>query len=125
MRTQVAIVAWLHIVLSGLTLVVGGALFFASVVLGLFSVHSLPIVGGLGFLVFIFFLLFSLPGLLVGWGLLNFAPWARVVGIVLSILSLLHPAVGIGTAIGIYSLYVLFHPETVALFEGRYSAYRS
>lgn len=119
MRSQVAITAWLHIALSGLTLLAGMGLFVASMVLGLFSLHSLPIVGGLGFVFFFVFLLVSLPGLLVGWGLLNYAPWARIVGIIISVLSLVHPAVGVGTAIGIYSLYVLLHPDTAALFEGR------
>ena len=44
-------------------------------------------------------------GILVGWGLLNREPWARVAAVVLGILALFHPP--FGTALGIYSLWVL------------------
>ncbi len=44
-------------------------------------------------------------GLLAGWGLLQREPWARMLTLVLSFLALLH--VPFGTALGIYSLWVL------------------
>jgi hypothetical protein len=58
----------------------------------------------------------ALPGLLTGWGMLQYRPWARILGIVLAALDLF--AFPVGTALGVYSLWVLFHPEVVALFEG-------
>jgi hypothetical protein len=42
-------------------------------------------------------------------------PWARVLGIVLCILGLLH--LPFGTIVGVYGLWVLFSPETEALFR--------
>ncbi len=44
-------------------------------------------------------------GILVGWGLLKHQPWARVLAIILAILSLFHPP--FGTALAIYTLWVL------------------
>ena len=52
---------------------------------------------------------------MAGWGLLNDKPWARILTIVLSALSLL--SVPIGTALGIYGLWVLTHPEVEAQFR--------
>jgi hypothetical protein len=44
-------------------------------------------------------------GILAGWGLLERQPWARTLAIVLGVLSLFH--IGIGTVLGIYTLWVL------------------
>lgn len=44
-------------------------------------------------------------GFLAGWGLLNREPWARMLTIVLSFISLFN--VPLGTALGIYGLWVL------------------
>jgi hypothetical protein len=48
-------------------------------------------------------------GILVGWGLMRRQPWARIVAIVLGVISLFHPP--IGTALGIYTLWVLLADE--------------
>ncbi len=50
-------------------------------------------------------LLVAVGGILVGWGLRNLEPWARTIAVVLGILSLFHPP--FGTALGIYTLWVL------------------
>ena len=75
---------------------------------------AIPILGAiLSFIVF-FIAVLSLPGILAGWGLLNYKPWARILAIVLSALNLL--SVPIGTAIGVYGLWVLLNTETEQLF---------
>lgn len=51
------------------------------------------------------FLIVGAGGICVGWGLMQHQPWARVVGLVLGILALFHPP--FGTALGIYTLWVL------------------
>jgi len=61
----------------------------------------LPAIGG-------FLILGGIAGLAVGWGLLTHQSWARVLAIVMGFLSLLH--VPFGTALGIYTLWVLL-PE--------------
>jgi len=55
------------------------------------------------------FLVLGVGGILVGIGLRDHKPWARTVAIVLGILSLFHPP--IGTALGIYTLWVLISDD--------------
>ena len=54
-------------------------------------------------------LILAAGGLCVGLGLMQHAPWARVTAIVLGILALFHPP--FGTALGIYTLWVLLADE--------------
>ena len=61
------------------------------------------------------FLVFSIPDIVAGIGLLKYKEWARILTLVLSIINLLN--IPIGTAIGGYSLWVLFHKDTVPLFQ--------
>lgn len=56
-----------------------------------------------------------IPGILAGWGLLQGKPWARVLTIVLSALNLL--SVPIGTALGIYGLWLMTQPEVERQFS--------
>jgi hypothetical protein len=75
---------------------------------------ALPILGFAATTAATILLALSLPGLITGWGLLNYKPWARILGIVLSALNLIN--FPIGTALGIYGLWVLVSKETEALF---------
>ncbi len=68
---------------------------------------AVPIVAAILTFVVFFIALLSLPGILAGWGLLNYKPWARILAIVLSALNLL--SVPIGTALGVYGLWVLLN----------------
>ena len=72
------------------------------------------ILGAVGGMTSALIVLLSAPGLVTGVGLLYFKPWARIVGIVLSAISLL--GFPVGTAIGIYGLWVLLSRETERLF---------
>ncbi|MBI4875497.1 MAG: hypothetical protein HY822_12760 [Acidobacteria bacterium] len=78
---------------------------------------AVPIIGVAGGAIALLILVLSAPGIVVGFGLYRFSPWARVLGIVLSALDLLH--VPIGTAIGVYGLWVLLNPRTEPLFRPR------
>lgn len=77
--------------------------------------RALPLVGFVGTAVVTFLIVMSLPGILTGIGLLRHRPWARIVGIVLSVLSLM--MIPFGTLVGIYGLWVLFSKDTERLFE--------
>ncbi|MBA3231643.1 MAG: hypothetical protein H0T05_02375 [Acidobacteria bacterium] len=123
MATHVKVLAVLYLVLSGLFVL--GALLLMVVVGGAVTAVgtaaasddaaiALPIIGVTGMTLVIFLLALAIPGLLTGWGLLNFRPWARILGIVLSAINLLN--VPIGTALGLYGLWVLLSKETEAFF---------
>lgn len=57
----------------------------------------------------------SIPGILAGWGLYNRREWARILTLILSVIGIFN--FPFGTAIGIYSIWVLIQPESVASFE--------
>jgi len=125
LQSQVKIVAWLHFALGCIGLL-------GAILIALFAGFVGAIIGGgatghaaggfLGFLgvgglAFMVAAVFSAPNFLVAWGLLNGAEWARIVGIIVSILSLIHPSFGLGTAVAIYSLIVLFSSDVEQLFR--------
>jgi len=78
------------------------------------DVPPAPILGIIGGVVFIVILVISLPGLVIGIGLMQFRPWARIAGIVLSALDLF--GVPFHTLLGIYGLWVLLNRETEQMF---------
>lgn len=77
---------------------------------------ALPIIGLTGTALVVMLLVVSLPGVVTGFGLLKFQPWARIVGIVLAIIQLVH--IPLGTLFGIYALWVLLNKDTERLFAG-------
>jgi hypothetical protein len=56
----------------------------------------------------------AVPGIIGGIGVLRLWPWARYLVLVLSVLALF--SIPIGTAIGVYSIWVLIQDETAQLF---------
>ena len=74
-----------------------------------------PILGVVAVGVFGLIALLSIPGLAVGIGLVKFKEWARILGLVLSVLNLLN--VPFGTILGGYGLWVLLNKETEPLFR--------
>jgi hypothetical protein len=119
-----------HVKLLGILHIVFGALgvFGAVVVLLIFggvsalvaadhspdSVTAIPILGFIGVFVFILVLALSLPGLIIGIGLVQHRSWARMGGIILSAFDLL--GFPFHTALGIYGLWVLLNRETEQMF---------
>jgi hypothetical protein len=123
MAQHVKILGILHIIFGALgvlgaitvLLIFGGI----SAIVGL-SDHSdsftaVPILGAIGGFVFILVMALSLPGLIIGIGLMQFKPWARIAGIVLSALDLVSVP-PLGTALGIYGLWVLLSRESEQMF---------
>lgn len=70
-----------------------------------------PIAGFIG----MFLAASAVAGLLAGWGLMNYRPWARVLALILGVISLIH--FPIGTALGIYTLWVLLPAESEREFQ--------
>ena len=62
-----------------------------------------------------FFILLSIPSIIGGIGLYHRKNWARILILIVSAIDLFN--VPIGTALGIYSIWVLVQPETVKLMN--------
>ena len=75
------------------------------------QVFGPPILFGLG----AGFLIIAAAGVCIGMGLMQHAPWARIAALVLGILALLHPP--FGTALGIYTLWVLLPGEAAMEYD--------
>jgi hypothetical protein len=109
-------------VIGGIVLMVLANTLFAHM-----SEVGMPATGAppLGFLrplmtfVSIFVLAKAAAGFLAGWGLLNREPWGRVLALVLGFLALLHPP--LGTAVGVYTLWVLLPSSS----EAEYAKYQN
>jgi hypothetical protein len=124
METHVKVLGILYIAVSALSLI--GALFLMLVfgstagIVGATADPSdaaiaIPILGIAGTALVALLMLLALPGLIAGWGLMTFKPWARILAIVLCVLNLIN--FPFGTVLGIYGLWVLLNKETERLFE--------
>ena len=76
---------------------------------------GMAVLGLTGITLTIVVLVFSIPYIICGWGLLKLRPWSRILGIILAAISLIR--VPFGTIFGIYALIILFNKETEALFQ--------
>ena len=122
MDTHVRVLAVLHIVMGGIGIVIGlGCLLLFGGIAGIVGVFgepdamvAIPILSLIGGAVFVILLILSLPSSIAGIGLLKYQPWGRPLSIVLNAINLL--SVPVGTAIGIYGLWVLLSRETAPLF---------
>jgi hypothetical protein len=124
MRDHLKILGWLYAASGAVVLllaVVLGTLFgVAGVVAG--GAEGGALIGGIGLAFAVFIAALGIPSLICGWGLLNYKPWARVLGIVLSALQLANFPVG--TAIGGYGLWVLLNDEARRMLEAGDPRYR-
>jgi len=73
------------------------------------------LMGGVGAVVSIFVMLFSLPSFAAGIGIRRRKPWGRIVGIVVGALALTN--LPLGTALGVYALIVLLDKEVGEVFS--------
>src|SRR5688572_1485152 len=124
MQTHVKALAILHIVFGAIGILLGlaGLALFGGIA-GLVGMNepaedaavAVPILGAIGGLILLFAVTVSIPGIITGIGMLSFKPWARILGIVISILQLIN--FPLGTPLGIYGIWVLFSKDGTALFE--------
>ena len=117
MAQHVRILGWCFIVYHALLLLLAIFLFLVIGGAGVLSGdrQAMMITGAVGGFIAVLFIILALPGLITGFGLLRFKPWARILGIVLGALNLLN--VPLGTALGAYAFWVLLNQQTIPLFE--------
>jgi hypothetical protein len=76
---------------------------------------AVPIVGLVMVLVAAFLFVIAVANVLVGWGLLRLAEWARITAIVLGFFRLI--SFPIGTVVGALIIWYMVQPQTVAVFR--------
>ena len=106
-QTHVTVLGWLLIVANLIYVVTGFISFFLWSGIGeaLGSTAVLKILSIVGTAGFSFLTLLALPGFLAGIGLLRRQQWARYLALAVAVLNLVN--FPLGTAVGIYTLWVL------------------
>ncbi len=116
MEKHITIVAVLSIFFGALGILIGIVVFVVIAGGGLISgdPEAMSITGIVATCIALFCFITSAPKLITGIGLLKRRSWARILALILAILELLN--IPIGTAIGIYVIWVLLNEETAKLF---------
>jgi len=114
-----------HVKIIGILWVIFGAfclclaLFAFLLFFGIAQIPGIDVEPGvlrlIGIIVGSFLGIIALPQIIGGLGLIQHKEWARIFMLVISFISL--PHVPFGTALGVYSMIILFNPETVRLFH--------
>lgn len=117
MEKHLPVVAALQIGFGILWIVVGIAILLVLSLIGGFvgdedARFILPLIGRI---IAVFLFLISVPGIISGIALLKRKEWGRILTLILSVIGLMNFPVG--TAVGIYCIWVLVQEETVSLFK--------
>ena len=116
-RTHVMILGWINLAFSLILLFLGlcGFLFLGGIGAVSQDPEAMRILGFVGLFAAVFFVTLSLPGLAAAYGLLARKAWGRIVAILVAVFDLFN--IPIGTAIGIYALWVLTDERAADYFE--------
>ena len=117
MKKHITAVAALHIGFGVLGIIIGFVLFAL-----LSGIGAIAEDGNAQFVLWIigtslgaFLIVISIPGIVAGMGLLKFKEWARILTLIISAIDLIN--IPFGTALGIYSIWVLVQDETIEIFN--------
>jgi phage shock protein PspC (stress-responsive transcriptional regulator) len=117
MEEHVRILGILHIALSALGIIAAVIVFVVLVGSGIITgdeevifITRIVGIGVSGLLV-----LFSLPGIFAGLGLLKYESWARILALILGFINLIN--IPFGTILGVYTIWVLTNKEVRELFS--------
>ncbi len=117
-ENHVKILGILHITWGGLLVFVGlmGFIFFAGIGILSGDETAAGILGLIGTIAVILMAVFGLPGILAGIGLLQRREWGRILALVVGFLSLID--IPFGTALGVYTIWVLMDDNVKRAFAG-------
>jgi len=116
-REHVTILGALYIAFGLMGVIAGSIVFVAVAGGGLLSgdPDAIAITSAVGTATASLLFVLAIPAVIGGIALLKYVPWARYVILVLGCLNL--PGIPVGTALGIYTIWVLIKPETAVLFS--------
>ena len=117
MKTHIQVVAVLNMVIGGFLLLVGLLVFgfFALLGTAMVATGDKGVTGDIApfgivmLLIFIFWIILSLPNVIAGWGLYTGKPWAKPLTLVLAVFEFF--GFPIGTVLAIYTFWALLSPE--------------
>jgi len=118
MKQHVSFVGALHIGFGLLGIVGALAIFFGFQFLFELVDHdpiAQKVLSYVGNTIALITMFFSSLGVIGGAGLFSYRSWARILVMIVSAVNCLN--IPVGTAKGIYSIWVLMQPETIELFE--------
>ena len=117
MEKHVGILGIIYIAFGVIGLIVALIVFLGVVGGGWLSQdqETITITSSVGTAVAAFIVLLSVPCLIAGFGLLKFKPWSRTRALVIAVINLLN--IPIGTAVGIYTLWVLLNDRVTPMFR--------
>jgi len=118
MRKHVTVLGALYIALGILGLIAALVVFAAVAGGGWISGDRsvIAITSTVGAIISAILIFLSVPSIIGGAALLKYAPWARMLVLILGVLNLLN--IPFGTALAVYTMWVLLHDETTRLFSG-------
>ncbi len=118
MEKHLTLLGVLYIGFSSLCLLAAVVVFMAVAGGGLLSgdSHAIAITTIVGSAIAFFLVIISAPGIIGGIGILRRYGWARILLLILGALNLLN--IPFGTALGIYTFWVLLNNDTTRLFSG-------
>ena len=116
MDKHVNILGWTFIIFHILGVAIIFTLFFILTGIGILigDSEAMGILALIGTIFLWFMVVMMVPGILTGIFLLKRKEWARIVALVMGFLYLFD--FPFGTALGIYTIWVLIHAETLPLF---------
>lgn len=116
-ESHISLVGILHLVHSGLMLLIGALIFGLLAGIGAVSGDddAMLVLGIVGTVVGGIMLFLSIPGIIGGIAILQRARWSRIYMIVLSALKLID--IPFGTALGIYTIYALLRPDVIEILD--------
>lgn len=129
-RAHIAVIGWINIVLGALGLLGMAVMLLIALVVGSTSVWAdlqrdlqadgvspealgAIIIGALA-LFLIIMAVMTLTQIIAGVGLLRLRPWGRILAIIIGVFAV--PSFPLGTALGVYTMVILFGDEAKKLF---------
>ena len=119
MEEHVTILGALYVAFNALGIAIAVIIFVVISSGGLISgdMQAIAITSTVGSLIAFIIIIFSVPGLIAGIGLLKRRPWSRILALIVGCIELMN--IPFGTMLGIYTIWVLIKEETTRLFTAK------
>jgi hypothetical protein len=115
-QNHITLLGVLHIARGVFVFLVGIALFAVLTGVGIISEDNtaMGVLGIIGMVILLLLVALAIPNIIAGIGVLLRREWGRIMALVVGIISLID--IPIGTAVGVYSIWVLMNDDTRMLF---------